>query len=51
MQTEEKKVFVMSEVPWQIWAVVVLLGLEGVSNYLMLEKQPLVIIWLAAKVL
>ena len=40
----------MSEVPWQIWVVVVILVLEGINNYQAISKQPLAILWLAAKV-
>ena len=36
----------ISIIPWQIWIVVVLLGLEGIGNLFNLE-----ILWLAAKVL
>lgn len=39
----------LREVPWQIWVVVVLLGLEGISNLLTISQQPQALIWLAAK--
>jgi hypothetical protein len=51
MQNEEKKPFVMSEVPWQIWVIVALLGLEGIGNLLSIASQPVAVIWLGAKVL
>ena len=37
-------------VPWQIWVVVALLGLEGINNLFMIPTEPQAIIWLAAKV-
>jgi hypothetical protein len=46
MANDVTKTFSTSSIPWQIWIVVVLLGLEGISNLLNLE-----ILWLAAKVL
>ncbi len=39
----------LQEVPWQIWVVVALLGLEGVGNLLIIPQQPLALIWLGAK--
>ena len=30
----------LREVPWQIWVVVVMLGLEGVGNLLLIPQVP-----------
>lgn len=38
-------------VPWQIWVVVVLLGLEGLGNLAALSSQPRAIDWLLTKCL
>ncbi|MBN2591218.1 MAG: hypothetical protein JXA96_15245 [Sedimentisphaerales bacterium] len=38
-------------VPWQIWVVVALLGLEGLNNLLIIPTQLQAIIWLAVKVI
>ncbi len=38
-------------VPWQIWVVVGLLGLEGLGNLFDIPRQPQAAIWLLAKVL
>lgn len=38
-------------VPWPIWVVVLLLGLEGVGNLLAIPGQPAAAVWLAAKCL
>ena len=38
-------------VPWQIWVVVVLLGLEGLGNLLSIPDQPIAAYWFLAKVL
>ena len=38
-------------VPWQIWVVVVLLGLEGVSNLFQALDHPIALYWFSAKVL
>jgi len=51
MDTETRTTFNLNTVPWQVWAVVILLGLEGINNYMMISKQPLAIVWLAAKIL
>ena len=37
-------------IPWQIWIVVFLLGLEGIGNILMIPAYPPAIIWLLAKI-
>jgi hypothetical protein len=37
--------------PWQIWVVVVLLGMEGVGNLLLIPDHPIALYWLSAKVL
>jgi len=37
-------------IPWQIWIVVFLLGLEAIGNVLMIPAYPQAIIWLAAKI-
>lgn len=42
---------VARNVPWQIWVVVVMLGLEGVGNLLAIPQQPAAAGWAAAKVL
>lgn len=42
---------VPSDVPWQIWAVVGLLALEGVGNLLSILQDPRNAIWFAAKCL
>ena len=39
-----------AKVPWQIWVVVVLLGLEGLNNLLLIPTIPIAAFWLAAKV-
>ena len=39
----------LQEVPWQIWVVVALLGLEGIGNLLIIPQQPQALIWLGAK--
>jgi hypothetical protein len=37
--------------PWQLWVVTVLLGLEGLlSNFPMMFTQPVAAFWLAAKI-
>src|SRR5260370_672933 len=38
-------------VPWQIWIVVLFLGLEGVGNLLSIPQEPAAARWLAAKCL
>jgi len=38
-------------VPWQIWVVVALLGLEGIGNLLSIPNQPWAAIWLATKII
>jgi hypothetical protein len=38
-------------VPWQIWVVVFLLGMEGVSNFLMIPDEPIALYWLLGKIL
>jgi hypothetical protein len=38
-------------IPWQIWVVVVLLGLEGVSNLFQALDHPVALYWFSAKVL
>lgn len=50
MGNETKEAFSARDVPWQIWAIVVLLALEGISNYQVIGKQPIAVVWLAAKV-
>ena len=40
-----------SSVPWQIWGVIVLLALEGVSNFFQAFDHPIALYWLSAKVL
>lgn len=50
MDSETKNSFSARDVPWQIWAIVVLLALEGISNYQIIGKQPIAVVWLAAKV-
>ena len=50
MENETKESFSARDVLWQIWAVVVLLALEGISNYQIIGKQPIAVVWLAAKV-
>jgi hypothetical protein len=37
------------QVPWQIWVVVALLGLEGVGNLLSAPIMPIHLWWLAMK--
>lgn len=36
-------------VPWQVWTVVVLLGLEGIGNLFAIPKQPVAAVWLVVK--
>jgi hypothetical protein len=50
MGNETKEAFSARDVPWQIWAIVVLLALEGISNYQIISTQPIAVVWLAAKV-
>ena len=50
MDSETKNSFSARDVPWQIRAIVVLLALEGISNYQIIGKQPIAVVWLAAKV-
>ena len=38
-------------IPWQIWVVVVLLGLEGIGNVLSIPENPTAAIWAGAKCL
>ena len=38
-------------VPWQIWVVVVLLGIEGIGNLQILPQQPQALEWFLAKCL
>ncbi len=38
-------------VPWQIWVVVALLGIEGLNNLYILPTQPQAMVWLLAKCL
>jgi hypothetical protein len=38
-------------VPWQIWIVVLLLGLEGIGNLFLIPEQPAALFWLLGKVL
>lgn len=38
-------------VPWPIWLVVIILGLEGVQNLLMIPQIPMAAVWLLAKIL
>ena len=38
-------------IPWQIWVVVVVLGLEGIGNVLSIPEIPAAAIWAAAKCL
>jgi predicted Ser/Thr protein kinase len=40
-----------NKVPWQIWAVVVLLAIEGVGDLMVLPTEPRAIEWLLAKCL
>ena len=44
-----RKFIQFQEVPWQIWVVVVALGLEGIKNFLSIPQQPMALIWLVAK--
>jgi len=37
-------------IPWQIWIVVFLLGLEAIGNILMIPEYPQAITWLVAKI-
>jgi predicted Ser/Thr protein kinase len=39
----------LPKVPWQIWIVVILLGLEGVGNLMSIPRQPQAALWLIAK--
>ena len=39
------------QVPWQLWAVIALLAVEGVGNALQMFAVPMAAVWLAAKVL
>ena len=41
----------LRNVPWQIWVVVALLGLEGMSNLLTIPKAPIAAFWLLGKCL
>lgn len=50
MESETKNSFSARDVPWQIWAIVVLLALEATSNYQIIGEQPIAVVWLAAKV-
>jgi hypothetical protein len=38
-------------VPWQIWIVACLLGLEGIGNLFSILDNPIALYWLLAKVL
>ncbi len=51
LDSEQSSVNSPSSVPWQIWVVVVLLGLEGLGNLLSVLDQPIALYWLLAKVL
>ncbi|WP_406701076.1 hypothetical protein V5E97_20025 [Singulisphaera sp. Ch08] len=42
---------ISSGVPWQIWIVVFMLGLEGIGNLLSIPYQPQAARWLAFKCL
>lgn len=39
------------KVPWQIWVVIVLLGLEGIGNLFAIPDNPAAIVWILAKVI
>lgn len=43
--------FPFKAIPWQIWVIVILLGLEGISNFFMIFSQPAALIWLLSKAL
>lgn len=38
-------------IPWQIWVVVAMLGLEGLGNLFAIPNRPEALTWLAAKIL
>ncbi|MBT5925304.1 MAG: hypothetical protein HOH33_01650 [Verrucomicrobia bacterium] len=38
-------------IPWQIWFVVFILGLEGIANLFAIPTQPMAVIWVFGKVL
>jgi hypothetical protein len=46
---DTRKAATLQDVPWQIWIVVAVLGLEGVGNLLIIPQQPMALIWLGAK--
>ncbi len=47
----ERTTFLLWGIPWQIWAAIALLGLEGIGNLLAIPAQPEALLWLAAKAL
>jgi hypothetical protein len=51
--SDPKKTIVLQapDVPWQVWVVVAILGLEGFGNLLMIPSHPIALYWLAMKVL
>ncbi len=38
-------------IPWQLWTVIIVLGLEGVGNLLAVSAMPVAAAWLAIKIL
>jgi hypothetical protein len=38
------------KLPWQLWVVSVLLGLEGFGNFLSMFDHPIAALWLLAKI-
>jgi len=43
--------FSAAKVPWQIWVVVAVLGLEGLGDLATIQSQPPALFWLASKCL
>ena len=50
-QDQTSKTKALGGVPWQIWVVVILLGVEGIANLLSIPDHPIALWWFSAKVL
>ena len=41
----------LRSVPWQIWVVIAMLGIEGLGNFFAIFYRPIALGWLARKIL
>lgn len=40
-----------NRIPWQIWITVVIMGLAGIGNVFHVWREPVALLWVAAKIL